>query len=200
MFVRGSGFLCGHSPALDPSTLPLYHTIRDLVQDTHLWWAQEKRRRHLGYYCSHIYPHAAKGGVHFHWPDNLKGADMAMYAILRQLGLEVSFRPAFQEGDMGHSPRESTASSDEEEERRRRCPRELINVLGPDAGLEETSFYGGEEGLEREFNKWVGRTNQEVGLAGYLRYKDVHWVNGSGHKEVAATYMAVSLDLFLLSG
>ncbi|KUI61223.1 hypothetical protein VP1G_08397 [Cytospora mali] len=89
--VRGNGFLGDNSPALDPATLPLYKTISDLVQDAILW----ENGGHIGYHCSHIYPHTSTTKLHFITPDNLKGADMAIYSIFCSLGLKVSFRPVF---------------------------------------------------------------------------------------------------------
>lgn len=96
--VRGNGFLGGHASALDPTTLPLYNTIRDMVNDSELW----KEEGYIGYHCAHIYPHTSKSKLHFMAPDNLKGADMAIYSICCSLGLNVTFRPAFEEDDLGH--------------------------------------------------------------------------------------------------
>ncbi|KAK7729647.1 hypothetical protein SLS53_009218 [Cytospora paraplurivora] len=201
--VRGNGFLGGHSPALDPATLPLYKTISDLVHDTTLW----KEGGYIGYHCSHIYPHTAKTKLHFMVPDNLKGSDMAMFAILCSLGLEVSFRPAFEHDDLGH---EQYDSDTEKTEWGYEGTEEW--TLGADGRLKWEEWYGGENGNYNDFNTWIGKhkfKGEEVVNPGdiwqykrkafervpsYLRYKDVHWVNEFGHKENQVTYLAAHYD------
>lgn len=202
--VRGSGFLGGHSPALDPATLPLYKTISNLVQDASLW----KNGGHIGYHCSHIYPHTSTSKLFFMVPDNLKGADMAMFSIFCSLGLKVSFRPAVEEDDMGHSPCDSDTERGSDRWGRKLHDTEPVS-LGADGKLRWVKWYGGEEGTANEFDEWTGkRWNGErwrprssylergTRVPSYLRYKDVHWVNEFGHKECQATYLAVSRLFF----
>lgn len=208
--VRGNGFLGGYSPALDPPTLPLYKTIRDLVQDASLW----KEGGHIGYHCSHIYPHTSTTMLHFVVPDNLKGADMAIYSIFCSLGLKVTFRPAVERGDMGHRPYDS--DTEELGHGYRGYKGTEPASLGADGKLKREEWDGGEDGTGDEFDIWTGkrvekpRSDNDTGYSGsyggdlervpsYLRYKDVHWVNEFGHKEIQATYLAVSQTRSLIS-
>lgn len=206
--VRGNGFLGGYSPALDPATLPLYKTIRDLVQDATLW----KEGGHIGYHCSHIYPHTSTTKIHFMVPDNLKGADMAIHSIFCSLGLRVSFRPAVEAGDMGHEPFDSDTEDLGDGYRAGTEPASL----GADGKLNWEEWFGGEEGTGDDFDMWTGKrvekpkSDDDTGyrygyrrdlerVPSYLRYKDVHWVNEFGHKETQVTYLAVSQARSLLS-
>lgn len=189
----------GNSPALDPATLPLYKTISDLVHDPSLW----KDGGHIGYHCSNIYPHTTSTKLHFMAPDNLKGADMAMYSIFGSLGLKVSFRPAMERDDMGHEPSDSDTESDGYGGH---VGTEEV-VLGADGKLRFEGWYGGEDGTHDEMDVWVGKRAEDPQVQprggysdepvlhrvpSYLRYKDVHWINHIGHKEIQAAYLAVS--------
>lgn len=200
--VRGNGFLGGHSPALNPTTLPLYKTIHDLVKETGLWTEQQQRSRNfIGYHCSHIYPHAAESRLHFYVPDNLKGADLAMYSIFSNLGLKVSFRPAFHGDNTGYGDVDSDDSDSQSQDSGHRHKRRKTTrvELGPVEGLEFAEFDGGEEGVKDEFDSWTGKSiGDHVRKPDYLRYRNVQWVNDTGHKERAATYLAVTLGLLLL--
>ncbi|ROW00396.1 hypothetical protein VMCG_07319 [Cytospora schulzeri] len=204
--VRSNGFLGGYSPALDPTTLPprgLYKTTSDLVHDPKLW----KDGGHIGYHCSHIYPHTATTKLHCMVPDNLKGADMAMYSILRSLILKVSFRPAVPEEGMGHYPYDS----DTEElghGYHGHVGTEPVS-LGANGKLKWEEWYGGQAGTGDDFDIWTGKRAKKAKngdsthysyrkdlerVPSYLRYKDVHWLNEFGHKVTQVTYPAVKSD------
>lgn len=186
--VRGNGSLGGNAPALDPTTLPLYNTVKDLVQSPGLW----DEGGHIGYFCSHAYPHTATTKLIFMAPDNLKGADMAMYSIFRSLGLSVSFRPAFDE--MIYPGEDHLHESDPEDAGE-------AMVLGRDGALKR------EVNFEEKFDEWIGRKESHWAqgrrrqwqepimkrIPSYVGYNDVHWVNKPGYKEVQLSYLAVSL-------
>lgn len=189
--VRGNGFLGGYSPALDPATFPLYKTISSLVQDASLW----KDGGHIGYYCSHIYPHTSNTKLQFMAPDNLKGADMAMYSMFCSLGLGVSFRSAVDwSSEIDYSPYNSDT---EEPGNGSRITKPT--VLGAGGKLGWVKWYGMEEGPASDCAEWSGKRVRKGDsdyeferVPSYLRYEDVHWVNDVGHTECQATWLAVS--------
>lgn len=52
----------------------------------------------LGIYCSHAYPHATDIAEHL-LPRGLKGADLALFSVLKSFGLGVVVRPVLQKKD-----------------------------------------------------------------------------------------------------
>ncbi|KAK3902845.1 hypothetical protein C8A05DRAFT_33419 [Staphylotrichum tortipilum] len=86
----GVGDLAAHAPALQASSLPLYEKVRDaLAAPTFL-----PQGGILGMFCTHAYAHNI-GSAAAALPGVLKGADMALYAVFRALGLRVDVRAVF---------------------------------------------------------------------------------------------------------
>ncbi|AEO61173.1 hypothetical protein MYCTH_2311077 [Thermothelomyces thermophilus ATCC 42464] len=184
--VRGNGQLGGNYPWLDPTHLPLYKTIRSLVQEHDGW----RDGGYLGYNCSHVYPHTSKTNLNFLAPDNLKGADMLMYEIFRSLGLKVSFRPVVT--DLRYYDPETGEDA--------------APVVG--LKLEWTTWRFPRDNVEEEYDKWTGkvysnrrryywRSDSEsesepepTREPGYIRFEDVHWLNNFGHKEPQISWVA----------
>ncbi|KAK4147384.1 uncharacterized protein C8A04DRAFT_9024 [Dichotomopilus funicola] len=175
--VRGNGQLGGNCPWLDPSKLPLYETIKTLVQDAAAW----EQGGFIGFNCSHVYPHTTQTTLNFLAPDNLKGADMLMYEIFQSLGLEVSFRPVvndlhFEDGEGEPAP----------------------PMVGVEVALEEWRGTTEDEEVMVQYYRWAG-----CEINGYYRgrfsrrppgdyvpFEEVHWLNDFGHMESQISWTA----------
>ncbi|KAK2734712.1 hypothetical protein FQN57_001482 [Myotisia sp. PD_48] len=84
------------SPTLQPSNIPLYGVLRELL-------GQEKLLTYggvLGFHCSHSYPHNSKS-AELDLPRTLKGFDMALFAIFQSLGYKVKAVPVMKLGEDG---------------------------------------------------------------------------------------------------
>ncbi|KAK4452181.1 hypothetical protein QBC34DRAFT_321394 [Podospora aff. communis PSN243] len=187
--VRGNGQLGGSCPALDPSHLPMYDTIREIVFDKS--WGENA---YLGYYCSHSYPHTTNTALHFLPPDNLKGADMIVYEIFRSFGLKVAFRPALE------SPAykaweewcmdQSDASDESGDVKGREHPARVAIGLSRRFQIWDENISDFHES-QVEWNKWTGKQKRfqprwhgihhklpMIRNMGYIDAKSVYWLNG----------------------
>ncbi|KAL2022244.1 hypothetical protein VTK56DRAFT_5854 [Thermocarpiscus australiensis] len=186
--VRGNGQLGGNYPWLDPTKLPLYKTIYDLVRDEDGW----AEGGYIGYNCSHVYPHTNTSKLNFLVPDNLKGADMLMYEIFTSLGLTVRFRPVAR--DLDYTWYEKGESLPLIGLSLKRQTWDMIGNTYPD--------------LEERFDRWAGRGETRRGRSPWERKRDrdegdeneesepyidflnVHWLNDWGHEEPQVTWIA----------
>ncbi|KAH6618222.1 hypothetical protein B0J18DRAFT_436860 [Chaetomium sp. MPI-SDFR-AT-0129] len=179
--VRGNGQLGGNCPWLDPVKLPLYQTIKALVQDPDAW----EQGGYIGFNCSHAYPHTAETTLNFLAPDNLKGADMLMYEIFLSLGLKVHFRPVAH--DLHVSDNEGAKPP----------------VVGLDLKRHLWEGQTDDEYLMDHYNRWTGRfpSDFEQNYWGkqkpepdpvpeYVPFDKVHWLNDFGHMEPSISWIA----------
>ncbi|OAA65394.1 Oxoglutarate/iron-dependent oxygenase [Niveomyces insectorum RCEF 264] len=85
----------GKVESMDVARLPLYHAVRDAV-DNQLFLDKGGL---VGYYCRHAYPHSAKGlETAPLFPSILKGVDLSFYNVLQALGLKPWVRQVLQAG------------------------------------------------------------------------------------------------------
>jgi hypothetical protein len=84
----GVGNLAEYAPAIQVTSLPLYHIVYKALAEPEFM----RDGGALGIYCTHAYAHNMRSGGRA-LPAVLKGADMAMYAVFRALGLKVGVRP-----------------------------------------------------------------------------------------------------------
>lgn len=94
-------------PVMDPTKLPLWDELKNMISQPGFMkdgivpvndWrviANKCLGGILGVYCSHAYPHAAKFASKL-LPRGLKGADLALFSVLKTLGLEVDVRPVLE--------------------------------------------------------------------------------------------------------
>ncbi|KAL1959356.1 hypothetical protein VTO42DRAFT_2159 [Malbranchea cinnamomea] len=85
----GAGLL--PRPPVDPSSFPLYGKIRALLDQPGFF----QKGGVLGFFCSHSYAHTsftAKRSL----PRKLKGSDLALFAVLKSLGLSVDVLPVLE--------------------------------------------------------------------------------------------------------
>ncbi|GAB1316186.1 Fe2OG dioxygenase domain-containing protein [Madurella fahalii] len=155
--VRGNGQLGGNYPWLDPTQLPLYKTIHDLVHYETAW----ANGGLIGYNCSHVYPHTTPSKLNFLAPDNLKGADMLMFEIFKSLGLKVDFRPVVNDGNF------------ESDNGDKACP-----IIGRRLQFAMWGAIMDEEAFEAECDHWDGRPSPS-----FIDFRDVHWLNDFTHEE-----------------
>ncbi|KAJ4303906.1 hypothetical protein N0V88_001506 [Collariella sp. IMI 366227] len=185
--VRGNGQLGGNVPWLDPTQLPLYRTIRDLVGDREGW----KEGGLIGYNCSHVYPHSNKSPLNLMIPDNLKGADMLMFEIFRSLGLGVRFRPVVHTKDDPYD---------------RWCAGDPLPLVG--LKLKHETWESELEGWysDSAWDEWAGRFERpqnrwdqaeeesdeyyENKSVNYVDFFKVHWLNDWGHQEEQVHWIA----------
>ncbi|KMU86422.1 hypothetical protein CIHG_04211 [Coccidioides immitis H538.4] len=76
------------NPLVDPRTLPLYARMKGLLAQADFM----DEGGILGIFCSHSYAHTSEE-ANLLLPRKLKGADMALYATLKSLGLWVRIMP-----------------------------------------------------------------------------------------------------------
>ncbi len=86
----GVGNLATHAPALQPRSLPLYDKVRAALASPVFL----PDGGILGMFCTHGYAHNTHSGAGA-LPGVLKGADMAVFAVFRALGLRVHLRAVF---------------------------------------------------------------------------------------------------------
>ncbi|KAF4878418.1 hypothetical protein CGCSCA1_v002450 [Colletotrichum siamense] len=80
--TAGNGALASQASAFTPTMLPLYHEMKAMVTSTKF----QAKSRLLGIYSTYAYPHTDKEhGL----PFCLKGIDMVLYEIFKNLGLKV---------------------------------------------------------------------------------------------------------------
>lgn len=131
----------------------------------------------IGFNCAHVYPYSTHTKLNFLAPDNLKGADMLMYEIFKQLGLRVHFRPTIE--DPGYC---SCAEGD------------ALPIIG--RSLESQTWDGADDSyLEEVHDQWAGRDNSDAQDADtpYIDFLWVHWLNDfNRHKEPQITRIVVS--------
>lgn len=169
---RGSGNLAGHCPWMDPKQLPLYDTIKSMLQVPSFMM----KGGLLGIWCSHAYAHSHSSSIH-NLPGSLKGVDMAMYEIFRALGLQVTIRPIL-DGCTEDYSGDSDYSDDSEDDR---MPEAIIGeglheLEIADTLIEDTDL----NGICRE-------------LGGYY-HGNVVWLSEMRHRELAIAYIAVILS------
>ncbi|KAI1451685.1 hypothetical protein F4805DRAFT_81424 [Annulohypoxylon moriforme] len=90
--VPGVGQLAGNSPALDVYSLPLFQKVKEALASPVFM----PQGGWIGIYCIHAYPHNTRAGRKS-LPGILKGADMAVYAVFRSLGLKVLVKTVLDE-------------------------------------------------------------------------------------------------------
>ncbi|KAJ4159938.1 uncharacterized protein LMH87_007873 [Akanthomyces muscarius] len=91
--VHGAGRLTGNSLTLDPTRLPLYHAIERMVNQDPF----SGNGGTLGFWCSHAY--AYNDSQEAPLPATLKGADAAIWEILKALGIHVTVSPILKMDD-----------------------------------------------------------------------------------------------------
>lgn len=163
---RGSGNLAGHCPWMDPKQLPLYDTIKSMLQVPSFM----TKGGLLGIWCSHAYAHSHSPSFH-NLPSSLKGVDMAMYEIFRALGLQVTIRPILDE-----CTRDYFEDSDDDG-----MP---VNIIGE--GLHKLKIADtliDDDDLDRICINWGG-----------YYYGDVVWLSRMRHRELAIAYIAYGND------
>jgi hypothetical protein len=87
-YAPGLGDLAEHAPAMNVTTLPLYHKVHSALSEPGFM----RDGGILGIYCTHAYAHSTQSGGKA-LPAVLKGTDMAVYAVFRAHGLKVCVRP-----------------------------------------------------------------------------------------------------------
>ncbi|KAB5526431.1 hypothetical protein GE09DRAFT_1229269 [Coniochaeta sp. 2T2.1] len=87
-YAPGVGDLAEHAPAMNVTTLPLYHKVHSALSEPEFM----RDGGILGIYCTHAYAHSTQSGGKA-LPAVLKGTDMAVYAVFRAHGLKVYVRP-----------------------------------------------------------------------------------------------------------
>lgn len=123
---------------------------------------------HLGFYCSHAYPHTGSEAVIV--PDMLKGLDMMVLEAFRRLKIEASVKPVME-------------VEDSYERNRMYIGRE------PGERMENLGSMGMEDGIDELIEEW--REGEK------LDWEQVHWVNEPRHKQVQMSYIAVSSNLLI---
>lgn len=103
------GNLLLNNPIVQPSTLPLYTSLRHLMQDSEflkdgmyrtIKWCYYGMQTDpiggtLGVFCSHAYAHTSKIPDAL-LPRALKGADMVLCSLFKSLGIKVDVRPVLE--------------------------------------------------------------------------------------------------------
>ncbi|KAJ5114130.1 hypothetical protein N7456_002664 [Penicillium angulare] len=89
LFVTEPIAACITQSLLDIKTLPLYGFLQDLLSKE-TFMAEGGT---LGIWCSHSYPHTIER-VNELLPRGLKGSDLALYAVLKALGIDTKILPA----------------------------------------------------------------------------------------------------------
>ncbi|KAH8810964.1 hypothetical protein F5884DRAFT_749366 [Xylogone sp. PMI_703] len=193
--VRGAGRLTGVSPTLDPTQLPLFQAIKNIVgQDPF-----NGQGGTLGFWCSHAYAYNNKSEAPM--PDTLKGIDAVLWESLQSLKLHPRIAPVLTRDDMEdlqdyyeYYERDDDSDTDEDENktspaakrRKTQRPPEMPSkwVIGRDFQLHvDTSMEV--EGTE-EYNKLYQSWGETV------PYGTIKWLTDDDQNELQMVYVAVT--------
>jgi hypothetical protein len=151
-YDAGVGDLATLAPALQASSLPLYEKARQALEAATFL----PDGGILGMFCTHAYAHntRAAGAA---LPGALKGADMALYAVFRALGLRVDVRAVFpRDGDYEDDVWDDYEYKDEDGGRPRRPDPGFNTRVGRRLGELVVTYAGwsGEDGWDVIWKAW----------------------------------------------
>lgn len=101
-------------PIVDPKSLPLYELVDTLMDDDNFMTGgmtihffllslivtnDPKQGGTMGIYCAHAYAHTSNKADK-RLPKCLKGSDLVIYSVFKELGYSVSIRPVIPDYDM----------------------------------------------------------------------------------------------------
>ncbi|OTA98261.1 hypothetical protein M426DRAFT_77076 [Hypoxylon sp. CI-4A] len=130
--ASGVGQLAGDANMLDVYNLPLHKKVEEALANPDFM----PGGGHLGFHCTHAYPHTTKVGQRS-LPGILKGVDMAVYNVFDALGLKVRAKTVL-DGDEADKRLEVRYGWDEEKEEA------IQSRLGNWGGIRITEKGGGE--------------------------------------------------------
>ena len=163
--------MAGSDMSLQPLSHPLGTLFDNAITDPRFM----PKGGRIGVYLTHLYPHTHKKLMKL-LPSCLKGVDMAVYEIIRALGLENSLvhikaeklrvmkLKAFETGEVG------------------------------DEGAFDAGLYSYDEDEEEDYDDYCSDSDEEAmrELAKTPRASDITWLNKASYKECSGSYMTVS--------
>ncbi|POS73066.1 hypothetical protein DHEL01_v208545 [Diaporthe helianthi] len=181
--VRGGSMLTGvEPPVLDATQLPIYVSLKDIVQNKDFM----PQGGYLGFYCNHAYAHTNTEAVIL--PDMLKGLDMIMWEAFGRLGLEASVKPVMDVEEFYEGLYDYYEENDQVP-----IPDRDLMVIGNDRALHMSQGLRIEEydQMDDEIAEWRGDET--------LKSKEVHWLTKPTHKQVQMAYIAYGNEESLAS-
>ena len=155
----------------------------------------------VGVYCHHDYAHASSG-AEISIPGNMKGIDAALWNVCQALGLEIRVLPVYEADDDRYADYESSDDSDDGRrsptDQTRWDPFALFGLSG--VSRAHLSRHGPEyigDAFEPMHEASFGNYYEEQSISRRMRNsyfnrcRGIHWLNGPGHREPNASYIAV---------
>ncbi|KAF1969278.1 hypothetical protein BU23DRAFT_591683 [Bimuria novae-zelandiae CBS 107.79] len=169
-YSQGVGDLSGSSPAMDVTSLLLYHKVKAALEVPNFM----AEGGSLGIFCQHAYAHSTPEGIEA-FPGVLKGVDMAVYSVFLAIGLHISVRPVLEfslrdEYDDYYDMDDEDPATDDCAEKNF-IGRQLKSLVVSDAGGYEESR---KEVLESYGGEWL----------------NVNWLTNAKHKNIGYVHMA----------
>lgn len=203
--VRGNGQMGdskGVDGLLDVTSIPMYKTIRAVVDDTVGWL----EGGYLGFNCRHSYPHTTNvPGEIFRAPENLVGVDFLMYQIFRSFGLEVQFRPLVRDvefrGVGGEDEGEGVLDGVEGPKMRPVVGAHYSMAMLRSQHLDVEGAGKMEWAWGKLLEDWAGEYDGGPEARGenwgFLDFDEVNWLNEFGHEEPNIVVTGLKNDVWL---
>lgn len=154
---------CERSTTVAASYLKVRLYFFSYQSSSHVLTGERTVGGHIGFYCSHAYPHTSDDAVIL--PDMLKGVDMVVMEALRRLNVEATIKPVL-------------------EIEKYREENEMVIGRGPTRRDENLGSCQMEDGIEDLVDDWRNGETLDV--------DQVHWIGQPLHKQIQVSYIAVS--------
>ena len=166
--------MAGSDMSLQPMSHPLGQLFENAIMDPRFM----PKGGRMGVYLTHLYPHTHKTLLKL-LPSCLKGVDMAVYEIVRALGLDTSL--VHTKSEKSHVMKLKAFETGE---------------VG-DEDAYEAGLYSYGEDSEEDYDDYCSDSDEEAmrEQARTPRTHDITWLNKASYKECSGSYMTVRLPM-----
>jgi len=181
---RGVGLLAGKKLSLDPTQLPLYQMLEDMLNNE----AFMPRGGRLGAYLAHCYAHThQKFGKEL--PLSLKGVDMFLYEAASAAGLDLNLVAIT---NLEAEDYEEIADRELDEEDDEMSQSEMDDER---QGRLQAVYWSGlpEMKIDKDFGEEMSRVEVLLEEENQIRDGDIQWITCPKWKELQSAFIAVSL-------